>query len=61
MEGRLGGGRLVGRLDDGHAFVQDYLIAYFINVADGCRLTYGWELIDGNSALGMRRVAMPTA
>ena len=40
MEGE---GRLVERLDDWRAFVQDYLtfFSYFISVASVCRLTYG--------------------
>ena len=51
MEGE---GCAVGSLDDGHAFELDYwyCVSYLINAEGVFSLTYGRELIDGNSGVG---------
>ena len=49
-----GEGHMVGSLDDGLAFELDYwyCVSYLINAEGVFSLTYGRELIDGNSGVG---------
>jgi hypothetical protein len=45
-------GRILGRMRRYLSTASWYFVSYLINEAAEFRLTYGWELIDGDSVLG---------